>query len=64
MPSKFVVFMTYGVYVDTDEPLTEENYEELQGKIILKAIAKIQQATDTDLLNADFEIEDVTEEFA
>jgi hypothetical protein len=62
--AKYAVFITYGVYVDTDYPLTEENEYVLEAKIYNEAIAKLQQATTSDLLNADFEIEDVTEEFA
>ena len=61
--AKYVVYITYGVYVDTAEPLTEENEYVLEAKIYNEAIAKLQQASVSDLLSADFEIEDVTEEF-
>lgn len=61
--AKYVVYITYGVYVDTAEPLTEENEYVLEAKIYNEAIAKLQEASVSDLLSADFEIEDVTEEF-
>lgn len=61
--AKYAVFITYGVYVDTAEPLTEENESVLEAKIYNEAIAKLQEASVSDLLSADFEIEDVTEEF-
>ena len=61
--SKYIVWVTYGVFVDTDYPLTEDNEYELEAKIYNQAIAKLQEATTEDLMNASFEIEDVTEEF-
>jgi hypothetical protein len=62
--AKYSVFITYGVYVDTDYPLTEDNEYELEAKIYNMAIAKLQEASTADLVGgADFEIEDVTEEF-
>lgn len=61
--AKYAVYITYGVYVDTDYPLTEDNEYELEAKIYNEAIAKLQEASTSDLMSADFEIEDVTEEF-
>jgi hypothetical protein len=61
--AKYAVWITYGVYVDTDEPLTEENEGVLEAKIYNEAIAKLQEASTADLMGADFEIEDITEEF-
>jgi hypothetical protein len=60
--ARYSVFITYGVYVDTDEPLTDENEYVLEAKIYNDAIAKLREASVSDLLSADFEIEEVENE--
>jgi hypothetical protein len=63
MPKKFVVFVTYGVYVDAPDGLdwdSEEGYTYLRENAVNKLFeAGIHEVTS----DSNIEAEDVTEEF-
>lgn len=63
MPKKFVVFVSYGVYVDAPDDLndsTQEGYTYLRQR----AVAKLFEHGEAEVMNAcDLEYEDVTAEF-
>ncbi|CAB4129699.1 hypothetical protein UFOVP115_91 [uncultured Caudovirales phage] len=56
---KYTVFITYGVTVETDEKLAEENFEEVSLSVSNKAVTKMFLHGENEVaLSADFEIEE------
>jgi hypothetical protein len=60
---KYTVFITYGVTVETDQKVTEENFETQTLHITNKAVTKMFIHGENEVaLSADFDVEEWEEE--
>jgi hypothetical protein len=65
MADKWVVYVTYGVYVDVDKVLDPENSQADEEELVTRAVLKMWQHGYTTVKNdCSVEYENVTQEFA